>query len=145
MFETKVPIRVRYAETDQMNVVYHANYATYFEVARTESIRQLGFTYREMEEMGLAMPVVEINIKYLRPARYDDLITVRTQLREFPESHAITFHQDIFNEAGKLITSGFVTLFFMDAGAKRKTRMPQILRERLLPYFKSSETALSSV
>jgi acyl-CoA thioester hydrolase len=64
MFETKVPIRVRYAETDQMNVVYHANYATYFEVARTESIRQLGMTYREMEETGLAMPVVEINIKY---------------------------------------------------------------------------------
>jgi acyl-CoA thioester hydrolase len=145
MFETNIPIRVRYAETDQMNVVYHANYATYFEVARTESIRQLGLTYREMEDMGLVMPVVEINIKYMRPARYDDLITVRTQLRELPQQHAVTFHQDIFNEAGKMITSGFVTLFFMDATTKQKTQMPALLKEKLMPFFEASESALAPV
>jgi len=128
-----------------MNVVYHANYATYFEVARTESIRQLGFTYREMEDMGIEMPVVEINMKYLRSARYDDLITVRTQLRELPLQHVITFHQDIFNEAGKLITSGFVTLFFLDRATRRRSGMPAILREKLQPYFGGSESALPAV
>jgi len=145
MFETRIPIRVRYAETDQMNVVYHANYATYFEVARTESIRQLGFTYREMEDMGIEMPVVEINMKYLRSARYDDLITVRTQLRELPQQHVITFHQDIFNEAGKLITSGFVTLFFLNRSTKKRSCMPDVLREKLQPYFEGSEPTLPAV
>ncbi|MFY7793271.1 MAG: acyl-CoA thioesterase [Chitinophagaceae bacterium] len=145
MFETRIPIRVRYAETDQMNVVYHANYATYFEVARTESIRQLGFTYREMEDMGIEMPVVEIKMKYLRSARYDDLITVRTQLRELPQQHVVTFHQDIFNAAGKLITSGFVTLFFLDRATRRRSRMPEILRSKLLPYFEESESSLPAV
>jgi acyl-CoA thioester hydrolase len=145
MFETKIPIRVRYAETDQMNVVYHGNYVTYFEVARTESIRQLGFTYREMEDMGIEMPVVEINMRYLRSARYDDLITVRTQLRELPQQHVITFHQDIFNEAGKLITTGSVTLFFMNRATKRRTVMPDILREKLMPFFETSESALPPI
>lgn len=136
---------MRYAETDQMNVVYHANYATYFEVARTESIRQLGFTYREMEDMGIEMPVVEINMKYLRSARYDDLITVRTQLRELPQQHVITFHQDIFNEAGKLITSGFVTLFFLNRSTKKRSSMPDVLRKKLQPYFEGSESTLPAV
>ena len=128
-----------------MNVVYHANYATYFEVARTESIRQLGFTYREMEDMGIEMPVVEINMKYLRSARYDDLITVRTQLRELPQQHVITFHQDIFNEAGKLITSGFVTLFFLNRSTKKRSSMPDVLRKKLQPYFEGSESTLPAV
>lgn len=145
MFETRIPLRVRYAETDQMNVVYHANYATYFEVARTESIRQLGFTYREMEEMGVEMPVVELSLKYLRPARYDDLLTVRTQLRELPRQHTITFHQDIFNESGKLITTGSVTLFFLDRISKKRTIMPDILVDKLAPYFEDSEAALPAV
>jgi acyl-CoA thioester hydrolase len=145
MFETSIPIRVRYAETDQMNVVYHANYATYFEVARTESIRQLGFTYREMEDIGIEMPVVEINMRFLRSARYDDLITVRTQLKELPKQHTITFHQDIYNAAGKLITTGFVTLFFLDRTTKRRSSMPDILRDKLLPFFGGSESALPAV
>ncbi len=136
---------MRYAETDQMNVVYHANYATYFEVARTESIRQLGFTYREMEDIGIEMPVVEINMRFLRSARYDDLITVRTQLKELPKQHTITFHQDIYNAAGKLITTGFVTLFFLDRTTKRRSSMPDILRDKLLPFFGGSESALPAV
>lgn len=135
MYTTTFQIRVRYAETDQMNVVYHANYATYFEVARTESIRQLGFTYREMEAMGIEMPVTEITMTYLRPARYDDLLTVETVLRELPDNHMISFHQEIFNEKKKLITSGKVTLFFLDRVTKKRTVMPEILREKLKAYF----------
>ena len=135
MFITEYEIRVRYADTDQMNVVYHANYATYFEIARTEAIRTLGFTYREMEEMGIEMPVTEIDMRFLRPARYDDLLRVRTTLRHLPDNHRIEFLQEIFNDRGKLITSGRVTLFFLDKESKKRSRMPEELREKLAPYF----------
>jgi acyl-CoA thioester hydrolase len=135
MYKTEFQIRVRYGETDQMNVVYHANYITYFEVARTESIRELGFTYREMEAMGVEMPVTEIIIRYLRPAHYDDLLTVKTQLRTLPEKHHIDFYQEIFNDNGKLITSGKVTLFFLDKETKKRSKMPDILRDKLAQYF----------
>lgn len=136
MYKTEFQIRVRYGETDQMNVVYHANYITYFEVARTESIRELGFTYREMEAMGVEMPVTEIIIRYLRPAHYDELLTVKTQLRTLPEKHHIDFYQEIFNDNGKLITSGKVTLFFLDKVTKKRSKMPDILRDKLAQYFK---------
>lgn len=136
MYKTEFQIRVRYGETDQMNVVYHANYITYFEVARTESIRELGFTYREMEAMGVEMPVTEIIIRYLRPAHYDDLLSVKTQLRTLPEKHHIDFYQEIFNENGKLITSGKVTLFFLDKETKKRCKMPDILREKLSLFFR---------
>jgi len=89
MFITETQIRVRYAETDQMNVVYYGNYAQYFEVARAESIRKLGFTYKEMEALGVIMPVVEMQTKYLRPAHYDDLLNIKTILRELPADHRI--------------------------------------------------------
>ena len=135
MYKTEFQIRVRYGETDQMNVVYHANYITYFEVARTESIRELGFTYREMEAMGVEMPVTEIIIRYLRPAHYDDLLTVKTQLRTLPEKHHIDFYQEIFNDNGKLITSGKVTLFFLDKETKKRSKMPDILKDKLAMYF----------
>lgn len=138
MYTTEFQIRVRYAETDQMNVVYHAHYVTYFEVARTEAIRSLGFTYREMEAMGVEMPVTELNIRYLRPAHYDDLLTVKTQLRTLPEKHHIDFYQEIFNEQGKLITSGKVTLFFLDKATKKRSKMPEVLREKLVGYFNNS-------
>lgn len=135
MFIAEYNIRVRYADTDQMNVVYHANYATYFEIARTEAIRTLGFTYREMEEMGIEMPVTEIDMRFLRPARYDDLLKVQTTLRHLPENHRIEFLQEIFNEQGKLITQGRVTLFFLDKTTKKRSTMPWQLREKLLPFF----------
>lgn len=135
MFTAEYDIRVRYADTDQMNVVYHANYATYFEIARTEAIRSLGFTYREMEEMGIEMPVTEIDMRFLRPARYDDLLKVRTTLRHLPENHRIEFLQEIFNDNGKLITQGRVTLFFLDKVTKKRSGMPAQLRDKLLPFF----------
>jgi len=135
MYSTEFQLRVRYAETDQMNVVYHANYITYFEVARTEAIRHLGFTYREMEAMGVEMPVTELTVRYLRPAHYDDLLTVKTQLRTLPEKHHIDFYQEIFNENGKLITSGKVTLFFLDKETKKRSKMPDILSDKLALYF----------
>jgi acyl-CoA thioester hydrolase len=135
MFSTETQIRVRYAETDQMGVVYYGNYAQYFEVARAESIRQLGYTYKDMEAAGVIMPVVEMHIQYLRAAYYDDLLTVKTTLKEMPEGHRIEFHQEVFNEKGKLLTTGRVVLYFITAQDRRKTTIPEPLKKLLLPFF----------
>ena len=138
MFESSTNIRVRYAETDQMNVVYHGNYAQFFEVGRAESIRHLGFTYKDMEAMGVVMPIVELHSKFIRPAHYDDLLTVKTILKELPVDHRIEFHQEVYNESGKLLTIGKVVLYFINAKTKEKTKMPSQLFNSLEPYFKSN-------
>jgi acyl-CoA thioester hydrolase len=134
MFVAETQIRVRYAETDQMGVVYYGNYAQYFEVARAESIRVLGYTYREMEEAGVIMPVIELHCKYLRAANYDDLLTIKSTVKEMPADHRIEFHQEVFNEKGKLLTVGRVVLYFMTKEMK-KTSMPETLRKKLEPFF----------
>lgn len=135
MYETTTQVRVRYAETDQMNIVYYGNYAQYFEVGRVESIRHLGYTYKDMEEQGVIMPVVELHIKYLRPATYDDLLTVKTQIRELPNDHRIEFYQEVYNEKNKMLTSGKVVLYFLDAKTRNKVLMPEELKIKLLPFF----------
>ena len=112
MYETQTPVRVRYAETDQMGVVYHSNYFPWFESARAESIRELGFTYADMEKMGLIMPVVDVHCRYLRPARYDDLLTIKTVLKELPVHHKIEFHHEVFNEKKELLAVARIILYF---------------------------------
>lgn len=136
MFESTTQVRVRYAETDQMNIVYHGNYVQYFEVGRVEAIRQLGISYKDMEDMGVIMPVIDWQARFLRPAKYDDLLTVKTILKELPTSHKIEFYQEVYNEAGKLLTSGKVLLYFMKSATMEKTTMPPTLYEQLLPWFK---------
>lgn len=135
MFIAETKIRVRYAETDQMNVVYYGNYAQYFEVGRAESIRDLGFTYKAMEALGVMMPVVEMQVKYLRPAHYDELLTVKTTLRELPTDHRIVFEHEVYNEDQKLITAGKVILYFVEVSTFKKSVMPPALRERLATFF----------
>ena len=136
MFISETKVRVRYGETDQMGVVYHGNYAEYFEVARTESFRQLGLTYKEMEAMGIVMPVVELHIKFLRPAHYDDLLNVKTILKEIPADHRIEFHHELYNEEGALLTTGKIALYFMNIKTMEKTTMPKQLEEKLNAFFK---------
>lgn len=135
MFTSETKIRVRYAETDQMNVVYYGNYAQYFEVGRVESIRDLGFSYKEMEDVGVIMPVVEFTAKFVRPARYDDLLTIRTTVKDWPVDHRIEFLQEVYNEKGKLLTTGKVLLYFLKAATMEKTIMPEQLAEKLKPFF----------
>lgn len=135
MFTSETQIRVRYAETDQMHVVYHGNYAQYFEAARTESIRQLGFTYSDMEAMGVIMPIIELHTKFLRPAHYDDLLTIKVILKELPADHRIEFYHEVYNEAQKLLTLGRVVLYFINSKTKEKTMMPDALLKKLQPYF----------
>lgn len=135
MYEHNTNIRVRYAEADPMNVVYYGNYAQYFEVGRVESLRALGISYKSLEEMGYLLPVVELNIKYLRSAKYDDLLTIKTTIKALPVDHRIQFDQEIYNEAGKLLTIGIVKLYFMDQTLSKKVNMPPFLSEKLSPYF----------
>ena len=135
MFTATTQIRVRYGETDQMGYLYYGNYALYYEVGRAEAIRELGFTYRQLEEMGIMMPVVELNVKYFRPALYDDLITVKTLLKEMPEESKIQFHSELYNEEGQLLNKGITTLVFYDPKEKKKVNMPPELITRLAPFF----------
>lgn len=135
MFTTETQIRVRYAETDQMGVVYHSNYFPYFEVARAESIRQLGFTYADMEKMGVIMPVIEVQCRYIRPALYDDLLTVKVILKELPVHHKIEFHHEVFNEKKELLATGKIILYFMESKSMKRTTMPEQLLQKLQPYF----------
>ena len=135
MYTSETQIRVRYGETDQMGFLYYGNYALYYEVGRAESVRQLGFTYRQLEELGIQMPVVELHTHYLRPALYDDLITVRTILKELPDGPKIAFHSELYNEAGQLLNKGVVTLVFYNPTTKKKVPMHPDMRARLEPFF----------
>jgi len=135
MFISETQFRVRYGETDQMGYVYYGNYAEYFEVGRVEAIRSLGMTYRGMEgELGVMMPVKSLNIKYLRPVYYDDLITIKTMITSLPERN-ITFHSEIFNQEGVLTTGATVILSFVDIKLKQTTNIPSVLLEKLIPFF----------
>jgi len=135
MFTNETQVRVRYAETDQMGIVYHSNFFYYFESARAESIRHLGFTYADMEKMGIIMPVIEVHCKYLRPALYDDLLTVKTILKELPLHHKIEFHHEVYNEKKELLAVGKIIIYFMEAKTMKRTTMPVYLMKKLKPYF----------
>jgi acyl-CoA thioester hydrolase len=130
--------RVRYGETDQMGYVYYGNYPQYYEIGRVEMMRSLGMSYRVMEsEIGIMMPVMHLEVRYIRPARYDELLTIRTTLREMPED-TISFHMEIFNEQQKLVNGGRVKLCFVDTKTGKRCTVPELLKEALLPYFEAS-------
>ncbi len=139
MYTSTTQIRVRYGETDQMGYLYYGNYALYYEVGRAEAIRELGFTYRQLEEMGTMMPVSDLHVQYFRPALYDDLITVKTLLKELPEGSKIQFHSELYNEAGQLLNKGVTTLVFFDPKEKKRTIMPPELHTRLAPFFSQAD------
>lgn len=135
MFTRKTSIRIHYALTDQMGFVYHGHYAQFYEIGRTETLRSLGITYKSIEEFGVIMPVTEIHTKFLRPAKYDDLITVVTIVKEMPSHHKIIFLGEIFNEKGELLNSGTVTLFFMNAKTMKRCDMPDMIKEKIKEFF----------
>lgn len=134
MFTSETQIRVRYAETDQMGYVYYGNYAMYFEVARVESLRAAGFSYKKMEEDGIIMPVLELHTQFVRPGKYDQLLTVRTRIPEMPGIR-IKFDYEVVNEKDETITKGWTTLTFLKKDSHRPCRPPQYLLDLLQPYF----------
>lgn len=125
---------MRYGETDQMGYVYYGNYAMYFEVGRVESLRQLGLTYKELEEMGVMMPVLENHSRYIAAALYDDLLTIETTIHEKPGVR-IRFEYRIFNEAKKLIHEGETLLAFVNKLTGKPCRPPAVFQNLLAPFF----------
>lgn len=134
MYSHNTSFRVRYGETDQMGYVYYGDYAEYFEVGRVEALRSLGFPYRRLEDEGVMLPVHELHVRYHAPARYDDMITVRTIIDALP-SVRIHFRYELRNEAGELLTEASTTLVFVDSRTMRPCRAPQHLIDALGPYF----------
>ena len=130
MKEHQYEVRVRYSETDQMGVVYHGNYAQYFEMGRVEWLRNLGVSYKWMEENGIMLPVVALNINYKKPARYDDLLIVKTIFKS-QSSVKIEFDYEIYNESQELLTIGHSVLVFVDMKTGRPTQPPEYINEKL--------------
>lgn len=138
MLEHTIQLRVRYAETDQMGYVYYGVYPQYYEVGRAEWLRRFGISYRQLEESGILMPVAEVKIKYLRPAKYDDLLTQKTRLQEIPVRR-VTFISEVFNAADERLNVGKVTLAFLDAKTLQPCAAPKLLLDTILPYFEDYE------
>ncbi len=130
MIKDRINFRVRYSETDQMGFVYYGNYAQYFEVARVELFRKLGVSYKSLEREGIWMPVLDLNIQYIQPAVYDDLLTIDVSITKI-EATKIVFNYEIYNEKNSLLTKAKTTLFFMNAKTKRPTRCPQKLLDKV--------------
>jgi acyl-CoA thioester hydrolase len=127
--------RVRYGETDMMGYLYYGNYAQLYEIGRVETMRSIGLIYRILEEKyKIIMPVVHVDAKFLWPARYDEEITIRTTLKELP-TRVITFHNEILNEAGKLLHVAQVKLMFIEIETGRKVSCPEYMLEKLRPLF----------
>lgn len=131
MKEYQFSVRVRYAETDQMGVVYHGNYAQYFEMGRVEWLRNMGVSYKWMEENGIMLPVVSLTINYKKPARYDDLLTVKTIFKS-QTSVKIEFDYEIYNEKQELLTTGYSMLVFVDMKTGKPTVPPTYVMDKLI-------------
>ena len=137
MFEFSTQFRVRYADTDQMGYVYYGNYARYFEIGRVEALRSLGISYRQLEADGVMMPVLENYSKYLRPAHYDELLSIKVMLKEMPSAR-IRFDYEISRENGELIHFGHTVLVFVSVPGKKVVTAPDSVQKALEEFFKKS-------
>jgi len=134
MYSHQTKIRVRYGETDQMGYMYYGNYAQFYEVGRVEMLRSLGMTYKSMEEQGIMMPVLDMKCKYLKPALYDEELTIKVILEKMP-GVKIHFKYEFFNEADELIHEGETTLAFVDMKRNRPCAPPAEFQNRLKDLF----------
>ena len=130
MKKSSTKTRVRYSETDQMGVVYHGNYAQFFEIGRTEWLRSLGVTYKDMEMNGIILPVVSLNLIFIKSALYDDILTIHTYLKKEPMVK-IEFNYEIKNQLDELICTGSSVLAFMNSKNMKPTRCPDYLLKGL--------------
>jgi len=134
MYITETQVRVRYGESDRMGYAYYGNYPLYYEVGRTEMLRNLGLTYKELEDDGIILPVINLQSCYLLAAFYDDLLTVKTYLKEMP-SVRIKFDYEVYNEKGEKLNFGETTLVFTDAKTRKPRRPPAYFLEKVKIFF----------
>lgn len=130
MLHNTIEMRVRYGETDAMGVVYYGNYALYLEQGRTEWLRDLGYSYKELEDSGIMLPVVQLKVDYKHSARYDELIRVTTRLKEIPTAK-ITFLYEVHNQEERLLCKAETTLVFIDKNTSKIRRAPDYLLEKI--------------
>lgn len=130
MGSNEITFRIRYGETDQMGVVYHGNYAQFLEMGRISWLRALDLSYKEMEAKGVILPVVSLEMKFIKPALFDDLVTVKTKLKKLPLVR-IEFDYEMTNEQGEILLTANTVLAFMDAGKKRPIKCPDYILEKL--------------
>jgi len=126
MFISETKVRVRYSETDKMGVVYYGNYAQYYEVGRVEAMREIGASYKYIESQGFMMPMLAMNTKYIRPAKYDDLLTIRTIVDKMPDTRML-FKYEIYNEKGVLLNVGSTELVFVNKETFKPCKSPDWL------------------
>ena len=131
--------RVRYREVDPMGLVYHAHYVDYFEVARTEILRELGLPYRQIEEEGLIMPVVDLQIRYHAPAYYDDVLAIAARVHEPPAMRVRVDYEVRRDGEESVLTSGHVTLCFVDRERQRPVRAPERFRRLFMEAFERTQ------
>ncbi|MGB5320697.1 acyl-CoA thioesterase [Lutimonas sp.] len=134
MIRNQTNIRVRYGETDQMGYVYYGNYAQFFEVGRVEWLRALGVSYKSLEDSGIMLPVIQLNINYMKPAKYDDLLTITTIMTKKPLVK-IEFDFEVHNENNVLLTTGYTSLVFMDMKKNKPIKAPQYLLDQIYAQF----------
>ena len=134
MFQHDTTVRVLYADTDVMGVVYYGNYPKFYEIGRTEMIRSLGMPYADLERTGIIMPVRDMTCNYIKSAHYDQLLTIRTRIEEIPKAR-MKFFYEIYNENKELVHTGETTLVFLDMKTNRPVRAPELLIKELNPYF----------
>jgi acyl-CoA thioester hydrolase len=134
MFTHTTKLRVRYGETDQMGYMYYGNYGEFFEVGRVEMLRSLGLTYSWMEEVGIMMPVLEMKCRYLKPARYDEEISIKVTVEKMP-GVKILFKYELFNEKQEMVHVGETLLAFVNMKTGRPSLPPQEFLDKVKPYF----------
>ena len=135
MIKAETKIRVRYGETDRMGYAYHGVYAQYFEIGRVDAMRTLGFSYREVEEKGIMMPVVDLSISYRKPAFYDDELTLVTVIRQRPGPVRLIFDYECYNAERVLISTGQVTLVTVNKTSGRICRLPDWFEVALDAFY----------
>ncbi len=134
MYSFDYNYRVRYADIDQMGYMYYGNYAKLYEIGRVEALRSLGLRYRDLEETGIIMPVYENKSRFISPAKYDDLVTIRVMIKEMPKVRII-FNYEIYDEQQTLLHTGETTLVFVRTSNNRIATCPKEITDRLLPFF----------
>lgn len=134
MLECEIEIRVRYGETDRMGYAYYGYYTLYYEQGRTEWLRKTGLSYREMEDSGILLPVADMHVKYNAPAQYDELLKVRTIVKELPTAK-IVFHHEIYNSQNELINEASTTLVFVNAASRKPCRAPVYFINAIKMHF----------
>lgn len=135
MIYSLTQIEPRYQETDKMGVIYHGNYATWFEVARTDYIRKLGFSYADMEKQGIISPVTDLNIKYKKSIFYPEKVTIKTWVEKYSRLRSV-YRYEIFNEQGELATTGYTELICMKADTFRPIRLDRYFADWHETYSK---------